>query len=477
MALKLKNILEENPDFIPAESFSSIRRIVRRTGSFGSLLAKRRYEEGTEKPTRNNVWLGKIVSDTLSGEEFFYLPELGVYEISMTKGVKLRPDLHFGIGKKQKHTLKHGNVLVYEDFLKQTGFKSVVDSIDPSMSDTLNALLLYKLSNYGFHSTAAETWHDDSFRKTIYPNADLSPGSISKFLKHIGKEKYYDNFFNLYLKYLTDNNEVNNLIGFPILIDGAGPQNDINIPKAAIKDQNGVMNNETRLIYATDKESKLPIFFHYVAGNVIDVNALQYTITTLQKYNINIRSVIMDAGFNSDDNLDYPLSLNINFITRLQEHGSGFKKIINEHGSEIGRPKYLVEYRDKTIYCMKIPYASGSIELYAYLCYDGDILSSELSAYKRNFFENPETFDPDGYKYNTIAKFVLISNHNYDTSEILQNYYQKRETKQFFDLAKRGSFPLPSRAHTEEGLRGRLLVSFIESIILLLSDKRKISFS
>ncbi|MDR2352846.1 MAG: hypothetical protein LBF22_06715, partial [Deltaproteobacteria bacterium] len=112
------------------------------------------------------------------------------------------------------------------------------------------------------------------------------------------------------------------------------------------------------------------------------------------------------------------------------------------------------------------------IDLYAYLCYDGDRISSEISTYQRKLFKDKEKFDPDGYKYNSIARFVLLFNHNYETSEILQNYDQGQQFEQIFDLAKNAAFFFPSHVHTEEELRAHLLVSFIESVLLLLLDKR-----
>jgi hypothetical protein len=53
------------------------------------------------------------------------------------------------------------------------------------------------------------------------------------------------------------------------------------MPITTIRNHNGSVNNEIRLIYLIDKESKLPIYFHYVAINLIDNGTLQYVINTL----------------------------------------------------------------------------------------------------------------------------------------------------------------------------------------------------
>jgi hypothetical protein len=249
-------------------------------------------------------------------------------------------------------------------------------------------------------------------------------------------------------------------------------QNDINIPLTAISNHNGNINNEIRLIYVTDKETNLPIFFHYVAGNIIDNSTLKYIINTLKLYNINIKSIIIDAGYNSNDNLKYLYSLNIDFITRMQENRTEFKNIIKEHGEDIEDPKYLVEYRNKTVFCKRININSNDMNLYAYLCFDGDRKSSELNTYRKNYFKNPNNYDVNKEKFNSLAKFILVSNHNFETTEIMYNYYKRQQIEQSFDVAKNSAHILPLRVHSIETFRGHLLVSFIQTIILILLDQQ-----
>jgi transposase len=197
---------------------------------------------------------------------------------------------------------------------------------------------------------------------------------------------------------------------FAILIDSTGLLNDIKIPISSLSNHNGDINNEIRVIYVTDKETGLPIFFKYIAGNIIDVSTLEYVISTVKMFNIDIKSVTLDAGYNSTDNLEYLNSLEITFVTRMQENRTEFKNIIKEYSNEIYNPIYIVEYMDKTSFCKKIEISINNNKYYAYLCLDGDRISSELKTYRAKHLSDPDNYDTKSDKFNSIAKFVLVSN-------------------------------------------------------------------
>jgi transposase len=73
--------------------------------------------------------------------------------------------------------------------------------------------------------------------------------------------------------------------------------NDIKTPLTAISNHNNGISNELRLIYVVDKITKFPLFFRFVAGNIIDNSTLINTINDLLSYNIQIELVIVDAGY------------------------------------------------------------------------------------------------------------------------------------------------------------------------------------
>jgi len=47
----------------------------------------------------------------------------------------------------------------------------------------------------------------------------------------------------------------------------------------AVNNHNGVISNEARLILVGDRRSGLPLYFRYVAGNIVDVSTLKTMLT------------------------------------------------------------------------------------------------------------------------------------------------------------------------------------------------------
>ncbi|MDR0621264.1 MAG: transposase [Deltaproteobacteria bacterium] len=464
MALQFADIIKDDPRFDPYLSYTSIRKVERVSGTFALLLGKR-----NNTGTRDDVWLGQLVDER---KNLFFLPSLGVFEFTMADGYTHRPDYAFGLHRPESYLLQYGNYWVYNDFLRRTGFSNVINNVIPESADTLNALLLYKLTEPHTTNYKGLHWFTNSYSKLVFNQAAMSSSSISQFLKEIGREECYRNFFRVYFEFLSTNEYTSSLMEFPILIDSTGLPNDTKMNITEPNCHNGVMSNEVRVIYVTDKDSGLPIFFKYVPGNIIDVSTLQYVIETLKMFHIDIKSVTMDAGYNSQDNINYLYSQNITFITRMQENRTEYKNIIDQYSTELLKPKYLVPYMDKSVFCMQIVLNIDGNVLYTYFCCDGDRLTSELNTYRKKYLNDPDNYDINGIKYSSIARFVLISNYNFDTKDILENYYKRQQIEQNFDTSKNIAALSPVRVHSEIAFRGHLLVSFIQTIISILLSKQ-----
>jgi transposase len=64
-----------------------------------------------------------------------------------------------------------------------------------------------------------------------------------------------------------------------------------------------VTNNEARLLLVVDRLTKMPLFFRYNAGNIVDVTTLRSTIAELDAFGVNVDYAIVDAGYYSEDNV------------------------------------------------------------------------------------------------------------------------------------------------------------------------------
>jgi hypothetical protein len=79
--------------------------------------------------------------------------------------------------------------------------------------------------------------------------------------------------------------------------------------------------------------------------------------------------------------------------------------------------------------------------------------------------DDPEKLKKLSEKLPFVGKFILLSSDNYEMSEIMPLYYTRQAIEEVFDISKNFADLLPLRAHSEETIRGRLLISFITTIL------------
>ena len=96
---------------------------------------------------------------------------------------------------------------------------------------------------------------------------------------------------------------IHTLIGTGVLVDSTGLPNDIHMPVTAVNNHIGVISNEARLILVVDRKSGLPLYFRYMAGNIIEVSTLETTLTELKASGFDVDYAIVDAGYYSEENI------------------------------------------------------------------------------------------------------------------------------------------------------------------------------
>jgi transposase len=108
--------------------------------------------------------------------------------------------------------------------------------------------------------------------------------------------------------------------------------------------------NEIRLIYVVDRDTFNPIYYRAIPGNVVDIVTLKSTINELKSMNINVGYSVLDAGYNSESNLEELYSLDINFMTRLISNRRLYKKLLEENCDIIEQPRHRIVYNDRLLY-------------------------------------------------------------------------------------------------------------------------------
>ena len=370
---------------------------------------------------------------------------------------------------KEELILDFGDTFFLDSFVKNSGLNDVITGLDLKNPDTLRAMICY----YILSNTAnchAETWFEGNYACKLYSEASLKSQRISEFLSELGSEEKYRAFFRRYFPYISNGNAD----GENILIDSTGLPNSIHFPLTAISNHNGEISNEARLIFVTQQETGLPIYFRYCPGNVIAVSTLITTIKELKKNGVNTKFSILDAGYYSEENIRRLYYNNISFITRLPVKLKLYKELVNEHLNSLKCRENFVNYNDRYLYikCVEVPDVVDGNTGYAYIGLDimrkDDEDRKLFQRAKDNRLSEQEVYD----KMEHHGIFVILSSRKIAVQKILPTYYTRQQIEQIFDIGKNYADMLPLRVQNEDTFRGHLLLTFISCIILkMIQDK------
>lgn len=257
-----------------------------------------------------------------------------------------------------------------------------------------------------------------------------------------------------------------------ILVDSTGLPNDICFPLTAVNNHNGVISNEARLILVVDRQSGLPLYFRYVAGNIVDVTTLKTTLSEIRTYGVDVNYAIVDAGYYSEGNIQELQDAQISFIMRLIPNRKLYKDLVAKHAVDLEDAKNLVKYRDRLVYIKRVPIDLFGKEGYAYIAEDIDRKHDEIKKYVRAALDNNDiSADVMNAEMRTKGLFILISADKIEIGDILPLYYTRQTIEQVFDIGKNNAELLPLRVHGIDAFRGHLLISFIASAIYISANQ------
>jgi hypothetical protein len=360
----------------------------------------------------------------------------------------------------EKLVLDFGDAFFADQYITKIGLKSAVGAMKYGNQDSVKALLLFyilcNMANYN-----ALEWFNGNYARVLYPKANLESQRISDLLSSIGEESSYRAFFHEYSKLLAHRED-----GEDVLIDSTGLPNSIHFPLTAVSNHNGQISNEVRLIYVVQQGTNLPLYFRYVAGNIVDVSTLTKTILELKALNIDTRFAILDAGYVTEGNAREMFEAGISFVTRLRENLKLYKEIVAEHLPLLRNEENFVSYNARYAYIKRVDceLVSG-YNAYAYLGLDLSMSSLESSKlFTRASREHMRNIDVHR-AMNAHGVFVLISTRPIAKDKILPLYYTRQQIEQVFDICKNNTNLLPLRVQSEETLRGHLLLAFAAAVI------------
>ena len=205
--------------------------------------------------------------------------------------------------------------------------------------------------------------------------------------------------------------------------------------------------------------------FRIIPGNIVDMNTLIRSVDVLDHIgNIETDYILSDAGYYTLEDINELYRANIDFLMRLPEKYRLYRDLINKYGPELKQERNMVKYNDRVVYIKQIEVTIGDgHKAYAFLGYDLDQVDHEMHKCLNKSKEM--TTMQIQKKLESMGYFILISSLPFPIEGVLPAYYTRQLVEQYFDLSKGSSKLTPLRVHSEEAVRGHLLLSMIAATI------------
>jgi len=417
---------------------------------------------------RGNKWYVYEVSNLWNKETKKYYQETTYLGVALEKGGEYTKAQKRAALKPEKAIVDFGDGFAIAQIIGSSGLGQVINSSFPEgAADTIKTLIAYQLSEGSAMRNCAD-WAEGNAISKFFPKSNLTSQAISRTINQIGDEKVMRTFFANYIAKFF-----NKKCG--ILIDSTAMPSSINSSLNSWGYGAGGIQEKINCLMLVDKDSKLPIYYRALAGDIADVSTLQLTVDEVYRLGIEMDQAIFDAGYFSESNIKYLAEKKINFISRMPKSRNSFKELL-ANISEIEKLENAVIYGERALFI-----ESKQIELYGYKMFAHVILdqskrSSEVKKILLDKRANPTEKKDHETMIKNAGYFVLISAELIEKNEIMPNYYLRQQIEQIFGFAKNNNSLLPLRVHSEQSINGYLMLVFL-SLILFVIIKEKLGIT
>lgn len=231
---------------------------------------------------------------------------------------------------------------------------------------------------------------------------------------------------------------------------------------------------QTRLALVLDKTIGRTVWYTALSGNINDINTLKNIKKDVySSIGITIKSFILDAGYISKELIHTMCSEEgKDFIGRMPNRkGFQYKELFNTYVKPfISKLKGYQFFRGgHTYFGNKTKWNFWGDEVYAYLYVDkNNALNTNQDFHNKNQDEMENMNEEELFWHaNKGGYFVLLSNIDKNTDEILDNYLGRVEIEYLFKTAKEYIGLLPLSKWTDQRIKGKILLDIICTNILL----------
>jgi transposase len=285
-----------------------------------------------------------------------------------------------------------------------------------------------------------------------------------------------------------------------LLIDSSALPSSINASLNAFGYASGSIEENVSCLMLIDKKTSLPIYFRAIGGDIADISTVETTISEIKKLGLEAGSAILDAGFCSKSNLEFMYKSNIDFITRLPKSHNIFANIVKEVGN-IESSRNAVKYGDRIVFIKSQKKEVYGNDIYVHTIFDPSKRNKDLKHILQNNLSDGDAQIKERVVKEEVVKkleqekleqekleqekleqarmneldekikeagyFILLSKAEITKDQILPSYYERQKIEQIFGFAKSNNNLLPLRVHSDQSIRGYLMLVFLALIVFI----------
>lgn len=427
------------------------------------------WDKQKKGPRTKQVYLGKL--DPESNE---LIPK----RVAPEKDLELR----------QPSVRTIGPTMLFEHAATESGLRGILKKVFPEDWEELLTLAYY-ICHSGTALSHCASWAKDH---KVPAGSELSSQNISRLLQRID-----ENMKNQFLSVWSSRFSDDEMLCYDITSISSHAQAMDFVRYGYNRDHEKLPQVNLAMLYG--QQSRLPVYYRQLPGNISDVSTLKKTINLLDYAGLKKLCFIMDMGFYSQANLDALYEQKYNFLLAAPATRNWISALIDEQWGALNSPEAFRQDGDGSLYVTSRLEKWNGHRCYVHLFYNEarkaqandefmlrlaqykELLETEGSNTSRQEFydhfltvsETPKRgikvkYDEEAvqkYRQRHSGVFVLLSNCIKEPMVALASYREKDVIEKSFDDLKNEEDCKRLRVHSDRNADSKLFLAFLALII------------
>jgi hypothetical protein len=336
---------------------------------------------------------------------------------------------------KEKLIQDFGNAYLVSEFIKNVSIYEPLKFAFEARQELL-PLMTYRICDPG-PMYNCRSWLEGTVLHTLLGQASieaefLSSQNISRVLAYLGEESVQRTFFENYFK----KEGLCSGAGKKVIVDATSLQNQICSDFNAWGHSENGIERQFRFHCVVDLESKSPMYYRTVPGNITDVSTLETTISELKAMGVESSYALLDAGFFSETNIHFLYQKEIDFLIRIPLSRLLCKRLIKDHASGLERLDNSFRYGKRALFGMIVKTRICDHDGFVYLILDPTKKAKDIAQLVEERSnaspDDPRDEEQDKYALTSAGIFALGSSKEIALRDVMEAYYMRQAAERIF---------------------------------------------